>query len=255
MLNYQYLQAFEGRLLNAWPSLECQFYEGWVARFANGYTKRANSVTPLQHEARLDDELIHHLIAQYRRANMLPIFRLTGLESKDCDTLLEKHGFSLEAPSYCMAHEDISQFDVEDAISVSPVLTDTWLQDALKCQEEGSRTIDVVRTIVSRIHQKLGFATLVMDEQPVAWGLGVVERGYVGLYEFVVHPELRGLGLGKRILSGLIAWGHENGAQKAYLQVTEENEIARSLYHSLGFRDAYRYHYRVLATESESSET
>ncbi len=255
MLDYQYIQSFESRLLNAWPSLECQFYEGWVARFANGYTRRANSVTPLQHDARLDDELINHIVAQYRRANMRPIFRLTGMESQECDSLLEKHGFALEVPSYCMVHEDLSQFEVEDAISISPTLVDKWLQDALDSQAEGAKTFDVVRTIVSRIHQKLGFATLVMDEQSVAWGLGVVERGYLGLYEFVVHPELRGLGLGKRILSGLLAWGRENGAQKAYLQVTEENEIARSLYHSLGFRDAYRYHYRVLPIEPALSDT
>ena len=36
------------------------------------------------------------------------------------------------------------------------------------------------------------------------------------------------------------------GAQTAYLQVREENEVARALYASLGFRDAYRYTHRVM---------
>ena len=61
----------------------------------------------------------------------------------------------------------------------------------------------------------------------MAWGLGVVERGYVGLYDIVVAPDLRGIGLGRRVVTSLMAWGCREGAHSAYLQVREENEIAR----------------------------
>ena len=40
---------YEELSLNAWPSLQTQFYDGWILRYTNGYsyTSRANSVNLL----------------------------------------------------------------------------------------------------------------------------------------------------------------------------------------------------------------
>ena len=84
----------------------------------------------------------------------------------------------------------------------------------------------------------------------MAWGLGVVERGFLGLYDIVVAPDLRGIGLGRRIVHSLIGWGRTKGAETVYLQVRAENEIARSLYDTLGFTFAYRYTHRVMPGRS-----
>ncbi len=249
MSDYKLTEALEYRLMNAWPSIECQFYRGWVVRFANGYTKRANSVSPLWHDAELDDELVTHIIEQFDAMGIRPVFRLTGLEKAGTDEILAAHGFVESDPTYCMVTDDLARFEVEDAVTISTELPPEWAQDAVLSQEQGV-TPEVLRDIVTRIRQTHGFATLSMDDQAVAWGLGVVERGYIGLYDVVVQPDLRGLGLGKRVLNGLIAWGREHGAQHAYLQVTEANTVARSLYSSLGFRDAYRYRHRILKQET-----
>jgi ribosomal protein S18 acetylase RimI-like enzyme len=75
--------------------------------------------------------------------------------------------------------------------------------------------------------------------------MAVAERGFVGLFNIVVAPDLRGLGLGRQIVCALTAWGRKAGAKQAYLLVREENEVARDLYRTLGFADAYRYTHRV----------
>lgn len=249
MPKFELTQALEARMMNAWPSFECQFYDGWVVRFANGYTKRANSVSPLWPGAKLDDELIDHIVSQFAQMNLRPVFRLTGLEAPDTDERLAAHGFTESDPTFCMINDDPGSFDTEESIHISTDLPERWLQDTIRSYGDQGVGPEVLEDIVSRIRQTHGFATLMMDDQPVAWGLGVIERGYIGLYDVVVQPDLRGLGLGRRVLNGLISWGLQHNAKRVYLQVTEQNEVARSLYKSLGFVDAYRYRHRILLTD------
>ena len=65
MTNFSLVQQLETRLINAWPSLECQLAHGWILRFAKGYSKRANAATPLIPGVSLSDDLIDHVVRQF----------------------------------------------------------------------------------------------------------------------------------------------------------------------------------------------
>ncbi|PVE26114.1 hypothetical protein DC522_02510 [Microvirga sp. KLBC 81] len=251
MNDHSLIIGLESRLLNAWPSFDYQAYEGWILRLANGYSKRANSATPFLPNADLDEELIDYMIARFVEANVRPTFRLNGLQSADVDERLRMRGFKEIEPTHVlMAPIKAGDCEVDPEIGLEPHASKRWVREAAEAYGGDKADDATLMQIVSRIRPKAAFATLDLDEKPVAWGLGVVERGYIGLYDVVVLPELRGIGLGRRVVASLMAWGCQEGAHSAYLQVREENEVALSLYKTVGFETAYRYTHRVMPGRS-----
>jgi GNAT superfamily N-acetyltransferase len=83
-----------------------------------------------------------------------------------------------------------------------------------------------------------------VDDRALGFGMAVLDREAVGLFDIVVQPRARGRGGGALLTRALMAWGRENGATSAYLQVVDANAVARRLYERMGFEDAYAYHYR-----------
>jgi GNAT superfamily N-acetyltransferase len=239
--------ALESRLVNAWPSFETQLCDGWLLRLARGYSKRANSATPIVAGADVDEALVEHLIKQFLRQNVRPTFRLTGLEHPEVDARLAARGFEMIEPTFGMVCDiGPGEWEVDASVTLDENVSKRWVRETASSYGGDKADDSILIEIVSRIRQPHMFASLDLDGTNVAWGLGVAERGYVGLYDIVVSPDLRGLGLGRQIVTSLMAWGRREGAQTAYLQVREENEVARALYASLGFRDAYRYTHRVM---------
>ncbi len=253
MLDPALVQALETRLVNAWPALETQIVDGWILRFAKGYSKRANSASPLTAGASLDDAAIDQIVRQFRMHGLPPTVRLTGLQVPEVDGQLAARGFVEAEPTYGMVAR-LSELAVEPEIAADPALTveakpkGRWLKDVAAAYGGDKADHAKLTEIVERIRQPAGFATLLIDDKPAAWGMAVVERGYVGLFDIVVAPDLRGRGLGRQIVCALTAWAGKAGAERAYLQVREENEVARDLYRTLGFADAYRYTHRILTS-------
>ena len=79
----------------------------------------------------------------------------------------------------------------------------------------------------------------------VACGLGVIERGNVGLYDIFVDAGCRRRGLGGDICTAIMRAGREQGCRRAYLQVLSDNVGARAMYRLLGYRETYEYWFRT----------
>lgn len=235
----------ESRLVNAWPAFEVELVEGWLLRFAEGYSKRANSATPIRAGARLDRELAGAILESFDARAIRPCFRLTGLADAGAEAVLAEHGLTPFDPSVGMVAPLEGELVGDPVVRIEGAPKAAWIAEAAAAYGGDRADPDILGRILRRIRHQAGFATLDLDGQHAAWGFGVVERGYVGLYDIVVAPELRGIGLGRRLVQSLMCWGWEAGASRAYLQVREANAVAVALYRSLGFELAYRYTHRV----------
>ncbi len=233
---------------NAWPAPRRLLHDGWLIGLAGPITRRANSVIPLaEGRASLDDKIAYCRDLYHRRGRPA-IFKMTAAaQPPGLDEALAERGYRIEAHTRVMTAgltDDLCRPD--PAVEIEADFNPGWLEAAIELNGLTPDKADALAGIVRTILPRRAFVRLLDGDRIAAVGLGVYDRGYVGLFDLVVRPELRGRGLGVRLIKALLDWGRGQGARRAYLQVEEKNSIARNLYSKLGFEEAYRYWYRVL---------
>lgn len=237
------IRALEERAFNAWPALETLLVDGWVLRFSCGFTKRANSINAWLPQVQVE-EIAARAAPLYSNAGLPLIFRVSPLAGPDSDQWLSQQGF-LRLDETVVMVAPIGAVDSDAAVSVSSAPDKSWSDGfaaANRVPEAHRQTHDLM---LSRIRTPAAFASLLFGGRPAAFGLAVVERGMIGLFDIVTAPEDRRQGIARRLVTSLLAWGRLHGATRAYLQVVASNAPAISLYGQLGFAEVYRYHYRI----------
>ncbi|MCT9811915.1 GNAT family N-acetyltransferase [Acidovorax sp. Be4] len=242
------VQQLEHRSFNAWPAPRCAVVGDWLLRSTQGYTKRANSANALQAAAPLNAPLLRHIEAFYARQGLPSIFRLSPLADDAVDALLHAHGYQVVEPSVFMQRvmqADDGARQSAQGLQLAQSLQAQWLQGYCVASEHTPHQQRAHGLILQSIGMPCAYACLVREGQVRAWGLAVLEREAVGIYEVLVHPAYRGQGLGRQMLQALLRWAAQQGATHADLQVRGGNLPAQQLYASLGFEPVYGYHYRV----------
>lgn len=240
--------------MNALPALESEHYDGWVLRAAGGYTGRANSAAPL-HPGRLEPiEKILYTETWFQSRALRPMIRLTPCaQPPHLESILEERGYTLrdEGVSVQSRHLDGSA-PVTDRVEIAegPV-PDRWLAMLATFQPSVADHLSRVGRLFARLPATSAFAVVHDEEGPAAIGRAVVESGHVGLFDVFTRPDRRRRGLAADITLALLAWSARCGAKRAYLQVVPSNEAACRLYQQLGFRETYRYWYRVAPPKAQ----
>ncbi len=239
--------GLEERALNAWPALQSLIVDGWLLRFADGYTKRANSACALPAGARSLAEAGPAIEDLYRRNGQAPIFRLTPFATRDDKSWLDARGYDRIEPTCVMLCEDPGKAARDDsALSFASTPDETWLNGFIAENRHGTHIRPTLTAMLAAIRGEAFYATLIMEGEACGYGLAVIERGCVGLFDILVASHLRGRGLGRRLVAGMLAKAMQHGAGAAYLQVLETNDTAIALYRRLGFDKAYGYEYCIM---------
>jgi ribosomal-protein-alanine N-acetyltransferase len=74
------------------------------------------------------------------------------------------------------------------------------------------------------------------DDNPIAFLISSYLFEEAELLSIAVSKKFRGQGISKLLIKDLIRYGKFNGIERIFLEVSEKNNIAKSLYSKLGFK-------------------
>jgi len=236
--------------LNHWPALVTTVCGGWLLRYADGHTKRANSVSAIYGEEGKEKELSERIAWCERRFAELgvpSVFKITPFDRPaGLDGLLEKRDYA-KVDTVSVQAVGLAGLPAPDRrdVRIPERLPEEWLDRFCRMSGAAASFQPTMQRMLENIRVKKGFAAVLHEGKVAACGLGVVEDGWIGLHDIVTDADFRNRGLGERLVRNLLHWGKENGASRAYLAVLADNAPALRLYGKVGFAEVYRYWYRV----------
>ncbi len=242
------LRRLEEMGLNALQTQAQLFYDGWLLRLSPGKAKRARSVNAFFGSTLPLERKIDHCDRTYAQRGLPLLFRITPfVQPALLEAALEARGFlafettnvqvaTLERPPAAVAVPEVTIEAPEPGAFADAV---GELQGASAEQRAAYRE----RFASSPLRTRGMIAW--QEGVPVGSGTVMLEEGWAGVFSMATAAQARGRGIAGALLAALLTWGWERGAQRAYLQVDDDNIRALSLYRRFGFVTAYTYHYRA----------
>jgi GNAT superfamily N-acetyltransferase len=229
---------------NGWPAREVEYIGGWKLRANDGVTRRANSVLPLADPKRKLDDAVDAVEQFYEHRGIVPRFQVTEASApRNLDSRLVERGYVTDITVRVQTTplRNLSAIGAHHSVEMNPGLTAEWLSTYATAGQFDEKAIKCRADILERINAKRAFALARISDNIVGVGVGVVEQGWLGLFAIETLVTYRRAGVATSVIHSLGAWGKENGARVAYLQVEAKNMPALALYEEMGFKDAYHY--------------
>ncbi len=233
--------------MNAVPSLNTVLFDGWILRFSEGYDYKANSINPLYDSTYEMNYKIEYCERKYNSLNLPTIYRLTENNCTLLDKELETKNYNYikESKVMTLALSDLN-IQIQPNVKVLNHVDDKWLKGFYKLTNIKSKSKQyTAQKIINNIRTKIVCSYIEQNNFIIACGLGVIERGFVGLFDINVAPIYRRIGFGTQICNSILRESIKHGAYIAYLQVSVSNKPALALYRKLKFMEQYKCWYRI----------
>jgi ribosomal protein S18 acetylase RimI-like enzyme len=263
MYKREEIKRLQEILMNSWPAHHYYFLNGWILRFTNGVTARANSVFPLNYtgDSSTIDKDIKSVEKAYQAHNLQPIFTISDFfEPTNLDTKLLEHGYrQLGCITYTMItsvqnlkNESINKDFTYDLRAQRVKEFSNFLASHSKRDQEAQNVLDALANRII-VPQKC-FLMAKYENKTVGTLMGIlVPYGFLYIADMLVDPDFRRRTIATSMFFTIIKeWGIANGVNKIWLQVESENNEAVNLYAKLGLRRAYSYYYLTKNLESRN---
>jgi GNAT superfamily N-acetyltransferase len=247
------IKCLQEILMNSWPARHYYFLNGWILRFTDGVTARANSVFPFNYTGNLNtiDKDIKLVGKAYKAYKLPAIFTMPDFfEPSNLDIKLAAHGYKqLGCITYTMVipvqelkvdtiNKDFNYFFVFRRIKeISNFLA--------KFSKRGNEAQRVLEALTNRIiiPQKQ-FIIAKCENKIIGTLMGILDRQFLYIVDMLVHQDFRRKKVATSMIFKIIKeWGIPNGIKTIWLQVETENKEAMNLYSNLRFKKAFRYYY------------
>jgi N-acetylglutamate synthase len=237
----QLLLAIERAGVMAWPAGETAVIDGWLWRFANGGSQRANSVSTLDYSGTDLDQSIADVEQRYRARGARPLFQVCDVTSPgDLGQRLQRRGYSDRDRCTTLVSAVSTEATLVDAgFEVLDHATAAWTACYTSVITPDRRR--TAPDILARVPPGSGFCCVKRNGQIVATALGVTHAGVTIAECVATLASARGQGAAAAVMRGLAVWGARQGAHTIALQAVAANHPAQALYRSLGYRLAGHY--------------
>lgn len=247
--NANYIKFIEELSFNAWPSYKYALYDDWLIGYSDFYTHRTNCVNVIGASHLPLEEKVAYCESEYRRLHTPSVFKINPHFHSELDTFLKDHGYEIEHVTDTFVC-DMSNMKLtvnhNFEVRVVDTLTKNWIMNLFHLNRTTNENhLTIVPKMYETIPKDIISACILDHGNTIATGLGIIERDHVGIYAIYVDEHYRGQQLAKTVVSRLLMRAKEKGCHHAYLQVVDNNYIAKRVYHSIGFHQLYTYWFRV----------
>ncbi len=120
------IELIEELNLNAWPALSQIVVDGWVVRFAQGYTRRANSANALRPSCLAPKVLLSQFEAHFRRQKLRCAVRITPLVPASFVEELDARDYTMEGETMVML-APIPLGTIDPTVEIASAPSQEWL--------------------------------------------------------------------------------------------------------------------------------
>lgn len=240
-----------------WQASDTERLGEWLLRASGGWTGRANSALPLGDPGMPLADAVARVEEWYAARGLPARVQVPRPLAQDVDAVLADAGWTApdEVGGILVLTGDVAALldgpatmRATDAtlprIRLAPTPGPGWLATY---RYRGGPLPAGALEVLLRASAPIFAEALGPEGETLAVGRGVLDRGWLGVTAMDTAPAARRQGLGRHVLTALIAHGRRAGARHVYLQCAADNAPAVGLYTSLGLTEHHRYHYRVRA--------
>ncbi|WP_167881686.1 GNAT family N-acetyltransferase [Leptospira kanakyensis] len=233
--------------INAWPALSTLIYDGWIIRMANGYSKRANSINPLYKFYHNFNEKLVFCETLFLKHSLPIIFKITSNQEHDeIDIELEKQLYEkIDLTSVQINNNIIHSENKFDNIIIESYFTNEWINNFIILSKIENKLTNTITRMLNLIQSEVIVVSKIINNKFIGCAFGVMEDGYVGIFDLVIDEKNRNNGFATEIINVISEKALDKGIKKSYLQVVTTNTPAMNLYKKLGFKEEYKYWYRI----------